>query len=246
MRITAGAWQQEKKNAYKADQRQEKKGMDSADRQQEDEEEISVYAKKATQSTPWGNPAGAAQKQTANPSGNSGKIKASMPDDQVGQLASELANSETKFDVQNVSSKAMRALANLRMSGALSEGEDKKKIAQMIRRMEKLLKRVRTKMKHLVKEEQLENQQKRAEERKQEQEVRDLQDELRTRRTKRRRDERNYALKETARDAQNAAAANAFLPTAGAAAPSLPSADTAGSIDAAVVSAEYISLDVTV
>lgn len=246
MRITAGAWQQEKKSVYKADQRQEKKGMDSADGQQEDEEEISVYAKKATQSTPWGNPAGAVQKQTANPSGNSGKIKASMPDDQVGQLASELANSETKFDVQNVSSKAMRALANLRMSGALSEGKDKKKIAQMIRRMEKLLKRVRTKMKHLVKEEQLENQQKRAEERKQEQEVRDLQDELRTRRTKRRRDERNYALKETAKDAQNAAAANAFLPTAGTAAPSLPSADTAGSIDAAAVSAECVSLDVTV
>lgn len=249
MRITAGAWQQEKKSVYKADQRQEKKGMDSADGQQEDKEEISVYAKKATQNTPWGNPAGAAQKQAVNPSGNSGKIKASIPDDQVGQLASELANSETKFDVQNVSSKAMRALANLRMSGALSEGEDKKKIAQMIRRMEKLLKRVRTKMKNLTKEEQLENQQKQAQERKKEQEARELRDELRTRRTKRRRDERNYALKETARDAQNAAAANASLPTTGAAAPSLPSAEilsAASSVDVAAVSAESVSLDVTV
>lgn len=246
MKIAAGTWQQDKKSVYKADQQQDKKGVDSAGQQQGDKEAIPVYAKKATQHTPWANPAGAAQKQTASASGNGGKIKASMPDDQVGQLASELANSETKFDVQNVSSKAMRALANLRMAGALSEGEDKKKIAQMVRRMERLLKRVRTKMKHLVKEEQLENQKKRAEERKKEQETRDLQDELRTRRTKRRRDERNYALKETAKDSQNAAAANTFLPTAGTTAPSLPFVDTAGSIDAAAVSAECVSLDVTV
>ena len=132
MKIAAGTWQQDKKSVYKADQQQNKKGVDSADQQQGDKEAIPVYAKKATQHTPWANPAGAAQKQTASASGNGGKIKASMPDDQVGQLASELANSETKFDVQNVSSKAMRALANLRMAGALSEGEDKKKIAQMV------------------------------------------------------------------------------------------------------------------
>lgn len=246
MKIAAGTWQQERKSVYRTDRQQEKKGADSVNQQQEDKEATPVYTKEAMQNTPWANPAGAAQKQTASASGNSGKIKSSMPDDQVGQLASELANSETKFDVQNVSSKAMRALANLRMAGALSEGEDKKKIAQMVRRMERLLKRVRTKMKQLSKEEQLENQKKRAEERKKEQEARDLQDELRTRRTKRRRDERNYAIKETAKDSQNAAAANASLPTAGAAAPSLPSLDTAGSIDAAAVSAECVSIDVTV
>ena len=93
------------------------------------------------------------------------KVSVSMPDDSVGQLASELTMSETKLDVLNVSSKAMRALANLKMAYALSEGKDKEKIAQMIRRMQKLTKQIQKKVKNLTKEEQLELQRKRAEER---------------------------------------------------------------------------------
>lgn len=90
------------------------------------------------------------------------KVSVSMPEDSVGQLATELSRSETRMDVVQVSSKAMRALANLKMSYVLSEGKDKEKIAQMIRRMERLTKKIHKKMRHLTNEEQLELQRKRA------------------------------------------------------------------------------------
>ena len=43
------------------------------------------------------------------------KMKSSTPDDSVGQLASMLARAETRIDVQQVSSKAIRALTSLKM-----------------------------------------------------------------------------------------------------------------------------------
>ena len=191
-------------------------------------------------------------------SGGNNKIRASMPDDNVGQLASELANCQTKLDVQQVSSKAMRALANLRMAGALSEGKDKEKIAQMIRRMQKLIKRVRIKMKNLTKEEELQNRQKKAEEERKEQEARQIRDELRNRRNKRQREERDYAIKESVGGSREAAAEN-ILPGAAAGTPSMPTmsggnggsvsmADAGSvSVDAGVaLAAEGVSLDVTV
>ena len=76
-------------------------------------------------------------------SGSNFNLKSSTPDDSVGQLASMLARAETKMDVLQVYSKAMRALANLKMAGLSSESSDSKKIAQMIKRMEKLIKRIR-------------------------------------------------------------------------------------------------------
>ena len=185
------------------------------------------------------------------------KIKASVPDDNVAQLASELANCQTKFDVQQVSSKAMRALANLRMSGALSEGKDKEKIAQMIRRMQKLIKRVRIKMKGLTKEEELEKRRKRAEEEQKEREAREIKDELRNKRDKRQRDERDYAMKEAARGGQETVA-ESVLPGMDKGMPSLPSGvgaavpAVAGGVvsiaaDAGAAPAvESVSLDVTV
>ena len=70
-------------------------------------------------------------------SGSGGfKVKSSAPDDSVGQLAAMLARAETRIDVQQVASRAIRALTNLKMSAAASEGKDAKKIAQMIKRME--------------------------------------------------------------------------------------------------------------
>ena len=102
-------------------------------------------------------------------SGSNFNLKSSTPDDSVGQLASMLARAETKMDVLQVYSKAMRALANLKMAGLSSESSDSKKIAQMIKRMEKLIKRIQKKLKHLGKEEQLENQRQKAEKAMQEQ-----------------------------------------------------------------------------
>lgn len=127
-------------------------------------------------------------------------LKSSTPDDSVGQLASMLARAETKMDVLQVYSKAMRALANLKMAGLASESSDSKKIAQMIKRMEKLIKRIQKKLKHLGKEEQLENQRQKAEKTMQEQKEKQIREELRTRRNKRRREEREYALKEMSED----------------------------------------------
>ena len=141
---------------------------------------------------------GLSQPGSAPNNGTSSKIKASVPDDNVGQLAAELANGQTKFDVLQVSSKAMRAMANLRMAGAVSTGKDKEKISQMIRRMNKLIKRIRTKMRQLEKEDQLEKRQEKAEKKKEEQKARALCNELRSKRNKRRREERDYASKEAA------------------------------------------------
>ncbi len=97
------------------------------------------------------------------------RMKGSAPKDSVGQLAAELARAETRLDVQQVMSKAMKALANLKMSAYVCEGADAKKARQMIKRMEKLIKRIQKKMKHLNKEEQMTNDQKRAEKQQQEQ-----------------------------------------------------------------------------
>lgn len=144
-----------------------------------------------------------AQKASEKASGNSGsnfKMKSSAPDDSVGQLASELARAETRLDVQQVYSKAMRALANLKMSALSSEGKEAKKIDQMVRRMEKLIKRIQKKLKHLNKEEQLENRRKQAEKQQKLEKEQELREEIKARKNKRRRDERNYANKEMAED----------------------------------------------
>ena len=121
----------------------------------------------------------------ASAGGAGGKPKASLPDDQVGQLAAELANARSRFDVQQVAGKAMRALASLRMTAALCEGRDKAKINRMIARMEKLMKRTRVKIRHLDKEEQLERQKRRAEKEQEQKKAGSLRDELNSRRKKR-------------------------------------------------------------
>ena len=138
--------------------------------------------------------------QEADSSKSNSKVKSSVPDDSVGELAAMLARAETRIDVQQVASKAMRALTNLKMSAAASEGKEAKKIAQMIRRMEKLIKRIQKKMQHLSKEEQLENQQKQAEKKQEMEKAKEIREELKTRRNKRHRDERRYALREIAED----------------------------------------------
>ncbi len=132
------------------------------------------------------------------------KVSVSIPDDSTGQLASELANSETKMNVLHVSSKAMRALANLKMAYALSEGKDQEKIALMIRRMQKLTKQIQKKMKNLTKEELLELRRKRAEERQELEKELEIRKEISRRKKKRRREEHNYAAKEMNEDRKEA------------------------------------------
>lgn len=139
-------------------------------------------------------------------SGSNFKMKASKPEDSVGQLAAMLARAETRIDVQQVASRAIRALTSLKMAQAASEGSDAKKIAQQIKRMEKLIKKIQKKLQHLSKEEQLENQRKRAEKNNELQRAKEIQEELNIRRKKRRRDEKNYANKEMAEDAKESAA----------------------------------------
>ena len=80
---------------------------------------------------------------------NNYNLSSSKPEDTVGGLAALLARSETRFDVLQVSGKAMRALANLKMSYMASDGDQAKKIARTIKRMEKLIKRIQKKLQHL-------------------------------------------------------------------------------------------------
>lgn len=178
-------------------------------------------------------------------SGGSGgfQMKSSTPEDSVGQLAALLAKAESKIDVQQVSSKAMRALASLKMSAMSCEEKDAKKIAQMIRRMKKLIKRIQKKLRQLNKEEALELRRKKAEQKLEVEKEKELREELRGKRTKRRRDEQNYALKEAAED-QRTAVGEAVSGVADAMAASM-SADMggAGGVDTAAGS---VALDVTV
>ena len=194
------------------------------------------------------------QKISANT--DSLKISCSIPEDSTGQLAAMLARAETKIAVLDVSSKATRALNSLKMASTLAEGDDAKKVAQMIRRMEKLINRIHKKQQHLNKEEMLELQKKAAESRKEMEKASKLDDELRGKRTKRRRDERNYAQKELAEDEKNNAQ-EMFANLASGGASGVPdnipgaSADLPASVDlsSAALSSpavESISLDVTV
>lgn len=189
-------------------------------------------------------------------SGGNFKAKSSAPDDSVGELAAMLARAETRMDVQQVASKAMRALANLKMSAVASEGKDAKKIAQMIKRMEKLIKRIQKKLQHLGKEEQLEIRQKRAEKEKQEQKAEEIRKELKARRKKRKKDEQEYAKKELGEDAKNAVseavsgltdAISASSPTASLTANGAPaSVPELSSLSADAAMADAGSIDISV
>lgn len=132
------------------------------------------------------------------------KMSVSMPEDSVGQLATELARSETKMNVLQVSSKALRALGTLKIAYALSEGDDKEKIGRMIRRMQKLTRQIQKKIKNLSKEEQLQLQRKRAEERQQQEKEMEIRKEISKRKRKRRREENHYASKEVMQDRKEA------------------------------------------
>ena len=132
------------------------------------------------------------------------RMTSSGPQNSVGELASMLARAETTMDVQLVLSKAMRALADLKMGAIASEGKDAKKYAQQIKRMEKLIKRIQKKLKHLAKEEGLEERAKKAAKKAQLEKEKQIRQELKARRKKRRREEREYALKELAADGKNA------------------------------------------
>lgn len=178
------------------------------------------------------------------------RMKGSAPKDSVGQLAAELARAETRLDVQQVMSKAMKALANLKMSAYVCEGEDAKKARQMIKRMEKLIKRIQKKMKHLNKEEQMTNDQKRAEKQQQEQKAKQIREELRTRRNRRRRDEREYAMKELNEDnkSQSGELMNSVMAGMHAAAgsPDLSALAGAGGADLSAAPGDMGSIDITV
>ncbi len=128
------------------------------------------------------------------------KVSVSTPDVSVGELATLLTRAETKMDVVQVSSKVMRALANLKMALVLSEGTQKQKIQQLIRRMEKLTKKVTQKMRNLSQEEQLELQRKRAAKQQELERETEIRKEIRRKKNKRHREERNYASKEVEED----------------------------------------------
>lgn len=177
------------------------------------------------------------------------RMKGSAPKDSVGQLAAELARAETRLDVQQVMSKAMKALANLKMSAYVCEGADAKKARQMIKRMEKLIKRIQKKVKQLGKEEQLEIQQKKAEKQKELERAKQIREELRGRRRKRRREERDYAMKELAEDGREAMSETlSGIIGAGSVLSGSPTASgsAAGGMDLSSISMEGMSIDVTV
>ncbi|MCI8659917.1 MAG: hypothetical protein HFG54_06690 [Lachnospiraceae bacterium] len=238
MKVSTGSWQSEaSKSVYRS---VSKETLDSA--------KTKDSALQEMKNDDMQNRLFAASGKSSEKSGSNFKMKSSAPDESVGQLASELARAETRMDVQQVSSKAMRALANLKMASVASEGKEAKKIAQMIRRMEKLIKRISKKMQHLSKEEQIENQRKRAEKKEELQKAQELAKELSSRRRKRKRDERGYALKEMAEDNKNSAAdvvssLNSAI-SASTSVPDLSSVADIGGVDLSAIAGGSIDISV--
>ena len=161
------------------------------------------------------------------------KVKSSGPNNSVGDLAAMLARSETLMDVQQVFSKAMRALA--------SEGKDAKKYAQQIKRMEKLIKRIQKKLKHLAKEQRMEDQAEKAAKKAELEKEKQIRQELEARRKKRRREEKEYALKELSQDGKDSVneTVSSMLSAAS------PSADVSAltGMDGAMVSGDLGGID---
>ncbi len=180
------------------------------------------------------------------------KMKSSGPSNSVGELAAMLSKAETIMDVQQVMSKAMRALADLKMAAISSEGKEAKKYAQQIKRMEKLIKRIQKKLKHLSKEERMENQRKKALKRAEEEKARQIEQELQARRKKRRREEQRYALKELAEDGKTGSSDPISSMTeslSGISSPDIPAMTGIGDLvtgTADFSGAEAISIDISV
>ncbi len=175
------------------------------------------------------------------------QLRSKTSEDSVGQLAAQLARAESRVDVLQVSSRAIRALMNLKMAAASCDEKEGKKLAQKIRRMEKLMKRINKKLRHLSQEEVLENQRKQAEKKQDFKKADELSEELKSRKSKRHKEERKYALKEMETDAkeENGEMLSSAATASGAPVPdgvSVP--DLAG---AAMAAAETgVSLDITV
>lgn len=194
MKVFASNWQSSAVNPYQTSRTassKEKEGTGLAGRQSAEDRfslESSVVPEPNSRSS------------ASDRSGSDFKMKASGPDNSVGELASMLARAETVMDVQQVLGKSMRALAQLKMCALCSDDKEAKKYAQQIKRMEKLIKRIQKKLKQLGKEQRIEEQRKQAEKKAQAEKEKQLREELRSRRRKRRRDELRYALKEISED----------------------------------------------
>lgn len=237
MKVTSNNWQTDANAAYRALNLKE-------------DSEKSTEASKLPDTDTLDRTAEALAGLKSEKKDSSFRMKSSAPKDSVGQLAAELARAETRLDVQQVMSKAMKALANLKMSAYVGEGEDAKKARQMIKRMEKLIKRIQKKMKHLNKEEQMTNDQKRAEKQQQEQKAKQIREELRSRRRKRRRDEREYAMKELNEDQKQQTGELLSSVMAGLGMDSgsldLSALAGAGGMDLSAASGDMGSIDITV
>ncbi len=250
MKITARNWQQDicPRACTIGPKEQDAKGEEEKTGAAEPEEALAL-PKNIKEEENYGPLKAFSSQNSSQTAGSGGKIKSSVPDDNIGQLASELYNGRTKSDVIQVSSKAMRAMANLRMAGALCEGEDKEKVGQMIRRMNRLIKRIRMKIRNLDKEEQLQKRQEKAEKRKEEQKARTLSNELRRKRNKRRREEWDYAQKEIAagqNSSGNASPAEVSASSAASAPVSVPASVSVTVSPDMAAPAESVSVDITV
>lgn len=169
------------------------------------------------------------------------KVKSSGPSNSVGELAAMLARSETLMDVQQVFSKAMRALADLKMGAIASEGKDAKKYAQQIKRMEKLIKRIQKKLKHLAKEQRMEDQAEKAAKKAELEKEKQIRQELEARRKKRRREEKEYALKELSQDGKDSV--NETVSSMLSAASPSPDVSALTGMDGAMVSGDLGGID---
>ena len=248
MQVTAGSWQPSDA-AYRSSQISQNRKTETDttyDPQEAMDTDIlkissSALTKAGTDSKTESSSASAEEAK----SGSGFKMKSSGPQNTVGELASMLARAESLMDVQQVYSKAMRALTDLRMGAMASEGKDAKKYAQQIKRMEKLIKRINKKLKHLAKEQGMEQQAEKAAKRAELEKEKQIRQELEARRRKRHREEKEYALKQQAEDGKTSVneTVSSMLDAASPSADISSLSEFSGDVMSDMMSADFSGMD---
>ena len=112
--------------------------------------------------------------------------------DSSGTLTRRLVSASNTFTIQRIISDAFKDLGELRLTAAMSDGEDATKAKQIIRRLERLIRRSNRKISDLNKEDALQRKQDKAERDQKMQRAREIETELRRQIVSRRNRERKY------------------------------------------------------
>ena len=131
-----------------------------------------------------------AAQDTAASSGAEGQRE--PPTDNSGSLTRRLVSANNTFIIHRIIGDAFKDLGELRLALAMSDGEDADEKRQIIRRLERVIRRSNRKIRDLSGESRLQQKQERAEREEKLQRAREIEDELRRQIIRRRKRENRY------------------------------------------------------